>query len=544
MRSLSSIVLLLIIGGTPVCGQLSEGGYPPGFEHSSKSQVIPTEVMPVFDIQPLLEEDAYVDHLPGYPTRFSKNFNVQYNIAQSGAWTILPDGSRLWKLAIHSPGAYSIHLVFSEYILPKGARLFVYNENRDHILGAFTSRNNKPWGRLAVAPVKGETIIVEYHEPSVVEFHGKLAIGTVGHAYRNLAGTQDGYFGNSESCNKDVNCSIASGWQVEKQAVCRIIYTTLSGNSYLCSGSLINNTRNDGTPFFLTANHCIPTYYEAQTAIFYFNYESPTCNGPDGSIAQSISGAFLRATTNNLDFSLVEISDTVHLSFEPYFAGWDVRPDPPASGVGIHHPEGDVKKISFYYQPPITGDFIYEFAFDDSTHWYLESWSLGITQGGSSGSPMFNQNHHIVGDLTGGSVIGNCTSADAYYAKLYHSWNDYPNKAEQLKYWLDPDTSGLTTLNGYGPTGLGLSKIIQRSTELRVFPNPSQGQITLDLGILPVSEYRIEVFNIFGSKVFEARSEKYENECRLDLGALMEGIYLVRLSNGRDFWHARVELLR
>jgi len=106
----------------------------------------------------------------------------------------------------------------------------------------------------------------------------------------------------------------------------------------------------------------------------------------------------------------------------------------------------------------VAGDFIYLYDYNDSTHWYIENWNNGITQGGFSGSPQYNQDHRIVGILTGGSTVANCTSADAYFAKISHCWADYSNKRIQLKYWLDPDTTGITFLDGCEATSTGIKK--------------------------------------------------------------------------------------
>lgn len=512
-----------------VRAQIDQGGTPLSFSINLKSQhSFPVEVMPKINVEALLEEDKYINSLDGYPFRFSTNFKVNLSTENSGSWYDVKNG-RIWRIGLLSSKAYSVHIIFSKYKLPPGATVFVYNKDNTQILGAFTEKNNKPWESLALTPITGDEIIVEYFEPSDAPFSGILRIGEVGHGYRDIFGISDDRFGLSESCNKDINCSIADDWQVEKHAVCRIIFTKLNGNSYLCTGSLINNTRNDETPYFLTANHCIPTIYEAERAVFYFNYESPTCNGPDGNISQTISGSNIRATTTNLDFSLIEMSETIPLEYEPYFAGWDATPDPAENVTAIHHPLGDVKKISFYDKSPITGDFIYEFDFDDSTHWYIDNWTLGITQGGSSGSPIFNQNHHVVGDLTGGSVVANCTSADAYYAKFSESWDKYSFAKEQLKFWLDPDTTNIQSLNGYSPTGLKFNDVLVASDMFDVFPNPASGNFTIQLLKEGLKIQRIELYSLLGKKVLEQNLKGSLGIVAVNIANLIDGIYLIRV---------------
>ncbi|MDX2443308.1 MAG: T9SS type A sorting domain-containing protein [Bacteroidales bacterium] len=539
------LIVFFILFASSYCqlnAQISQGGLPLSFNTSLKSSnIIPVEIMPALDVDALLEEDEFIDSQDGYPFRFSSNFKVNLSTENSGRWYEVDKG-RIWQVRLKSVGAHSMHLIFSQYNLPPGATVYIYNAEKTHILGAFTDENNKAWGGLGVAPVVGDEIFVEYYEPKDASFSGMLSIGEIGHGYRDIFGINDNRFGLSEKCNKDIICSVADDWQIEKHAVCRIIYTNLSGNSYLCTGSLINNTNSDGIPYFLTANHCIPTINEAQTAIFYFNYESPSCNGPDGDISQTISGSELRATTNKLDFSLLEMSQSVPLDYEPYFAGWDATPDPPENSTGIHHPLGDVKKISFYNFPATTDDFIYEFDFDDSTHWYIENWSSGITQGGSSGSPLFNQNHHIVGDLTGGSIIANCTSADAYYAKFSDSWDKYSSNKEQLKYWLDPDTTNIQSLDGYSPTGLKIRNIRSVDKVFDIYPNPTSGYFTIQAKEDGLEIEQVELYDVLGKKVLERILAASKGSITIKTNSLSEGLYLVRVYTKKEILTSKVRI--
>ncbi len=524
--------VLLIFMSFSAVAQISHGGIPLSFSFKSKSAV-PVVQMGKVDVDRLLAEDAFTDTMPDYPRRFSKNFQVSLSPENSGLLQEIKGKGELWRVDIRSAGAYSIHLIFDKFRIPPGAKLFLYDPDHSHVLGAFTSENNKPWGALAVAPLPGDEIIVEYFEPYDAPFRGSVSIGTVGHAYRDVLGTQDDRFGMSQPCNKDINCPEGADWQVEKHAICRIIFSKMNGNSYLCTGSLINTTRFDETPFFLTANHCLPTYYEAQTSVFYFNYESPTCNGPDGDVSQTLSGSAIQATTTNLDFSLVKMSDTIPHAYKPYFAGWNASPDAAEKVVCIHHPMGDVKKIALYNKSPVTGDFVYEWDYDDSTHWYIDNWTLGITEGGSSGSPLFDQNHLIVGDLTGGSVVANCTSADAFFEKFSHSFADYSRKTEQLRYWLDPDTTGIISLQGYGPAVTGVQTRSMDDAGIRLIPNPSDGSFRVEWSCGSFQPDRIRIYDLTGKVIFEHTIPEEGHTFPVNLADVAPGVYLISLSDRR-----------
>ncbi|NQU81506.1 MAG: trypsin-like peptidase domain-containing protein, partial [Bacteroidetes bacterium] len=396
--------------------------------------------MEKFDINKLIEEDKIEENIINKPFRFAKAFDVNINLKKEGLLEILPNNDKLWRLIIKSPGAYSLNLTFGKYVLPVGAELFIYNKSKTHKLGAFTEENNKQSEMLAIQPIEGDEIIIEYSEPSEITNPGKLIISRVGHDYKGIIkklNSYDGRFGQSQWCNVDINCQAGDDWQTEKWSVCRI----LINNTYLCSGSLINNTSNNYTAYFLTANHCINTAYEATNTVFVFNYESPSCDGSDGYVSQSISGSTLRAHWSTSDFSLVELSSMPPISYYPVWNGWDRRTiNPSAPMTYIHHPAGDVRKISIDSDPVyIEGHF-----------WCVDNWDTGTTQGGSSGSPLYNSDKRVVGQDSYSDCI-DCGPCDAdkgsCYGKFSSSWNGGGTSASRLRNWLDPTSKGLTVLD-------------------------------------------------------------------------------------------------
>jgi PKD repeat protein len=157
----------------------------------------------------------------------------------------------------------------------------------------------------------------------------------------------------------------------------------------------------------------------------------------------------LLATTSKVDFSLVQLSSSPPQVYEPFYSGWDRRVVSYLDTVTcIHHPNGSVKKISKSFRRVVTADF--GGGYDANTHWKISTWDVGTTEPGSSGSPLFNADHRIVGDLTGGDAT--CTyNFNDYFQKLSVSWDRYPDSSNQLKYWLDPEQTGALVINGYDP---------------------------------------------------------------------------------------------
>ena len=443
MKKLYSVLLVFILSTFTLISfsQINQGGSPVSFQNPQlvKSTLI-VEQMPKVDLQRLMAEDSLNDQNKDIPWRFGENLYVNFNLNNSGTWDLLPKGDKLWRLGIRCQGAYSINLTFDNYRLPPGATLFVYNADKSQVIGAFTDFNNQADRVFATTLVRGEEIAIEYYEPANPAFYGELNLYRVTHGYR------DGFeyaknFGTSGSCNNNVTCPEAAGWENQVKSACMLV----SGGSGFCSGAIVNNTSQDGIPYILTANHC---YSDPSSWVFWFNWQSPTCTNPSSSPPyDAISGATLKARNASSDFCLVQMNSTPPALYGVYYAGWNRENVAATSGAGIHHPDGDIKKIS-YSVTPFTSD-TWGGTPPDS-HWKV-SWSDGVTEPGSSGSPMFDQNHHIIGQLHGGpSACGGSDLSDEY-GKFSMSWDYGSSSSARLKEWLDPTNVSGNTLDGWDP---------------------------------------------------------------------------------------------
>lgn len=441
---MKKILILLIASLFTVFShaQISHGGTPKSFQQEGLKSSIDYRIMPELDVQSLLEEDARDEETGGIAWRFGKEIEVDFNLNNSGSWEILENGDRIWRLEITSYGAHSLNLIYDEFYMPEGACFFVYNEQKNHIIGSYNSFNNKPGEVFATVPVQGETSILEYYEPLNVKGLGKLSVSHVIHAYKNVLNLVDKGFGSSGACNVNINCPEGDEWRDQKRGVAMVLN---GSNNRICSGSMINNTAEDGTPYFLTANHCGSG--NAETWIIMFNYESPSCENIDGPTNQSIQYTTVRATSYISDLLLLELSEEPPLEYNVYYNGWNRSDENSNSSVTIHHPKGDIKKISFD-DDPYTADKYLGNQSVEGSHWKIEQWDLGTTEGGSSGSPLFNPQKQIVGQLHGG--YASCTSLTSdWYGKFSYNWDYFDEPERQLKYWLDPINSGAISIEGY-----------------------------------------------------------------------------------------------
>lgn len=451
IKFLLILFTLLLCFNITTYGQISEGGQPLSLS-KSLSNIFETKEMPYVDTDALLAEDE-LEQFKDVPLRFGAPFEVDYNMENSGTWERIPDGTNIWRLKIISQGAYSINLVYDYFEIPKGAKLFVYNEDKSMIIGAFTYHNNKEYQKFATGLVKGDVTIIEYIEPADVEFPGMISIERVVHAYRNLFSYEFAKeyldFGSSGSCNNNVNCPEGDDWKDQIRAAAMIL---TGGGFRLCSGSLINNVRQDLTPYFLTANHCLGG---EDTWIFMFNYESPSCDNIDGPTWMTVQGSSLKASVSFSDFGLLLLDEQPPDSYNVYYSGWSAVDTGADSCVAIHHPSGDIKKISFNFDKLTSTSYLGTSA-GDGSHWRVDNWEDGTTEPGSSGSPIYDYNHRIVGQLHGG--YASCTSITSdWYGKVSISWNYGSSASSRLKDWLDPDNTGVLVLDGIDGAGVKIT---------------------------------------------------------------------------------------
>lgn len=424
------------------------GGVPKSFKYEQLYKNIDQRTFSSPDIASLKAEDAQVDNTGTAPWRFGYNNFTNLNLTNSGSWFELDNGDRIWFLKITCEQALSVNLTFKNTEIPQGNELYVFNEKRDFILGKFIQGHIYN-GQLGTELVPGNTVIVEYYVKQG-NSEGKIELGTVTHGYRTASEFQEKAFGSSGACNMNVNCADGLPWQQERNSAVMLV----SGSNGFCSGALINNTLNDGKPYVLTANHC---YSDPTNWIFRFNWQASACNNPAASPSfQSLSGAVLRSRRTPSDFCLVEITgglqaNTVPLSYNPYFSGWSNSDIAPTTTVSIHHPAGDIKKISFDDAPAVSSQGMG--STEANSTWTVEWDRNTTTEGGSSGSPLFDQNHRIIGQLWGGGASCSNLSSPDYYGRLHSSWEPAnSNSTNQLKFWLDPNNSGAEFIDGYDPS--------------------------------------------------------------------------------------------
>lgn len=380
---------------------------------------------------------------------------VNLNIDNSGVWTELPDGGKIWRLSIKVDGALALAVYYDNFWLPYGGELYLYNEDKTHIIGAFTEANNNSDCMFATTMVEGDVVILEYFQPAEQSIEPILSISEVSYNYRGVYFQTSPEDNRSVWCMINVNCSPdGDDWQDEKKGVVKQ-YQKIGFYYYFCSGTLLNNTEQDLKPFILSAWHCgeDATANDYNQWIFYFNYEAAQCSGNWGPSTYSMTGCYKRAEgsfESGSDFLLLELKSSVPTSYNAYYNGWDRTNIGADSGVNIHHPAGDIKKITTFDTHTTSSQWNGNGVL---SHWkiYYATTPNGtsITEGGSSGSGLFNQDGQVIGDLSGGPADDCNNPLYSLYGKVYWSWDQMGTaNSQRLKPWLDPGNHGVETWDG------------------------------------------------------------------------------------------------
>ncbi len=453
--------VVTVIFTAPASVAAGPGSLPPSALPGTRAlDTIERREMPRFDVETLLAEDA-VRERSGKPVapRYAKIIQVTYTPDNSGTWETLDDGSRLWRLRLSSPGALSLNLGLERFELPAGAAFWIHAPDGSNVQGPYIAKNRNALGGLWTAVVLGDELVAELRVPAGKE--AAIEITAVSHGYRFFGERESGVVAKRGSCNVNVVCPEGNRWADQIRSVAR---TSMSDNAfqYLCTAQLINNTAEDETPYLYTAGHCVYSVtgspLDPATLVAYWNYQTATCGDRfGGSLSQNQSGSTLIAASYvsevdfQFDFGLLLLDESPDPEFDVFFAGWDARDVAPSASVCIHHPGADQKSISFDNDPAeITSVYSYQSP-GDGNYLRVIDWDLGTTEGGSSGSCLFDQMSGLcVGSETGGAAACGNDASD-WYARLNRQWTGEGTPETRLSDWLDPAGTGAEYLTGKNP---------------------------------------------------------------------------------------------
>lgn len=483
-KLLITYLLFIILLGTfqKVSAQISQGGIPYGIKESVLKQSINQINLPPPDYEKLKIEDDSVGSM-GVPERIGVAVNFPISTDSFGTWTDINNNIRIRRVNVKVANATGLSFYFSKFHLASGDSLFIYSEDKSHFIGAFTEKNNKKNGLFATEDVIGESVIIELidnknnYEESIIDISQVMvAYIPMTFALNGIGSRQFNPNETSDTCEVNVKCPEGDEWRDQIKGVVRI-KAKVGNEVFWCTGSVMNNTSLNFKPFVLTADHCAKTgdIYSSENDIsqwiFYFNVESVSCedNTPLGT-TRSITGAVKLAGSTSLglngsDFLLLLLEENIPNNFNPYFQGWNATNDLSSQGVTIHHPEGDVKKISTYTQPLEISQWGDTPGTHFQVYWDRTLNGHGVTEPGSSGSPLFNASKQVIGMLTGG--LSECSTPDQpdLYGRVYYSWDKNGSQDNQrLMPWLDSLNTGLRVLDGSYNDKIAIAQFVADQT--------------------------------------------------------------------------------
>ncbi len=481
-RNILLATLCLLCCITLVQAQIAFGGAPVMTSQSHRQ----VEVIPPFNAQDLRSAEQWHQVDDGAPLIVGRMLPLSEDFYGQATHEVV-QGRSVYHLELTAPDARGLSLSFDKLALQPGDRLYLFDPARKQVLGAFTSESNPDGGVFGTNPIAGNSLVIQYEPAGAL---ADIRLKQLGYFFESVAAPQN-FSGEGASgvCNVNVNCSEGADMQDVKNGIVQIV-VVVNGLIGSCSGTLVNNTSEDWRPLIMTAYHCTfakrpltgkvmnATEEDFRQWVFNFHYERPGCanNQWVGEKAYSISGAKRLAAVpmdHGSDALLVEALTPIPDSYGVYYNGWDRSGTLEPTAKGLHHPSGDVMKISTITEPLTNGTwltddnagardahFAVRYAKTENGHC--------VTEGGSSGSGLFNNKGLLIGTLSGGAAeCDKGINAKNMYGKLSEHWarskQDDSLHLQPLAQILDPKGHGTAkTLSGaYKPGATLIAPVAQ-----------------------------------------------------------------------------------
>ncbi|MGJ8668281.1 MAG: trypsin-like serine peptidase [Oceanococcus sp.] len=409
--------------------------------------------------QPQEEQLAWLNEGSVNEQRIAVALAANVRSTTHGVW-LQRGEQRIWQLTLHAQDARTLGFQIDALGWSDQAELILTDS---HGLRRQQLRASDLLGsRLWTAQFPSDSVTLELSMP--LQDSGELVVNTA-------------YFGAQELQHKHGNCNIDVACPNNEDAADQIDSTVLLQYAVgrgvsACSGFVVNNMRQDRAPYILTADHCQINRSVQDSVRVYWKFQDNQCGNVNGHTEgdpedfPSSGGVEVLAEGQDSDFTLLILGSAenpraIPQSFDPYWSGWNVGDAPPQFGIGVHHPQGDEKSISFFDFP--ASAVIEDISQGDGTVRTTRSWRVfwnqGTTEQGSSGSGLWNQDGLAVGVLSGGGASCSSQSEPDFYGRLNAAWEEGEACERQLKFWLDPDDSGAVSMSGLANGNAGAPRI-------------------------------------------------------------------------------------
>jgi hypothetical protein len=402
----------------------------------------------------------------------------------------IPEGrgaARSWvaRLELQSEGAEGLRVQIAG-LLNSGVMVRVYDPAGEAVLGPYSDPRQADedgwWSPTIFGRAIGLELAREGGPPEEMPVITRIAYIYCG--VECLTGP-----GTPLACHNDVTCY--TSWANGEGRGVGLMGFISGGTCFACTGAVLNRLPFDFSPLFMTANHCISTQAAASTLEVRWQYQTSTCNGtsPNFNLVPRTEGALVVKRQSTSDYTLLAL-------YEPpppnYYAAWSL--DWWGFGntsTGVHHPAASWKRISFgWYIGTINKPFCD--ANGLNCFWadvFDVNYTNGTTQGGSSGSPVFDSDRRIRGPLVGGpagcpEIIKSYGRKDLAYTNIRYFLNDMATPVVFVNNGFagDPGNNGNlergTVTNPFN-TVHEATFAVRSSEEVRVTPGTYNEQMTI-----------------------------------------------------------------
>lgn len=495
--------------------QLDKQGMPMNWEDMESTEVVSIwKDLPEYDLLTLQAEDLADAVNKAIPYRFAYSTPVNITTTNSGRWTNMSNGDRVWMLGLRSSQANALNVNFEVFDIPKGAKVYIYNNSRTDFIGPLQNSQNEDGGSLATMPVDGNEIIIEYFEPYAVRGDGELVINKVAQSYKELSSDV------VESCFYQVPDNSENKMIGDLSS--SVMLMLVDDGQRIATGTLVNNTRSDGTPYFITSTAALMG--DPESWVFVFGLNQKSCGLETAGLdcwERALSGAEVLVDDNASGIALLQIHDRPKTSWGVFYAGWKAQAPGPNHFVCMQQAFGVNQSISLY-----SGNLV-------PTNWQgyfaapVSDWAIGNSFVGSIGSPMFTEQGELVGVLVGGN--SECDNQAADYFGLFSTvWN----KMESI---LNPIEDPRLATEGFYPIFIDETNTTAETMELFVFPNPASEFIYVqnqsDAGVI-----KVEFIDAAG----RLTTIEHPSLPMINVSMMVPGIYELRIHTTDEVMNSRV----
>lgn len=501
------LIIISLIGNAQVTTKTFRNGIPAALIETGVRDIPDIYIKAPAELENLLKQGEDPN-----PNQMSFRFGIAkketVNVLKKAKITE-QDGFIIYQSTVTAENALNMSLSFSKFLIPKNAVLKIYSKNE--FTDGITETENGIGKKWRTRVYQGNRINISLKVPVEEKGRALLEIGKIIFGFRQIGGDIMGATsgtnplptpGQSANCHINVVCSLGNNWTNERRSVA-LIY---DDNGFCFSGSLVMNTCNSNKPYILTAYHVFhgggPNPSDCK---YVFKYWRLGCDNStelynetyeiDGQGGPGEDNARIVASYENSDFALVLLSRAPSPTSGVYYSGWNRGGGVPSSITALHHPLGDVMKISQATQSGSITSTTWGVGSDN--HWQaIFDMDKGLIQMGSSGGPIYDENRRIVGQIHGiystpspcingpqnpNSTHCTCVNPSAEQTaakrslsgKFSVSWEGGGIPTKRLKDWLDP---------------LGLGNTFTNTTSIDALqPDPFTAQIGGDASICSVN---------------------------------------------------------